>query len=65
MSKNAKVKIAIMLEDGDKLEYEAHVEGSDLEAAKTEAERRLKSAVAALHGRGDSITADRVKIDIH
>ena len=63
MHKNTKVKIAIMLEDGDKLEYEAHVEETALEAAKAEAERRLKSVLAALHARGDSITADRVKIE--
>jgi len=62
---NTKVKIAIMLDDGDKLEYEAHVQGRDLEAAKSEAERRLQSTVAALSGKGAALKADRVKIETH
>ena len=65
MSKNTKVKIAIMLEDGDKLEYEAHLEETNLQAAKSQAEQKLKSAISTLSGRGDAISADRVKIETH
>jgi hypothetical protein len=60
-----KVKIAVMLDDGDKLEYEAHVEGTDLAGAKSEAERRLQGALAALSARGGALKADRVKIETH
>ena len=65
MSTQTKVKIAVMLDDGDKLEYEAHVSETNLEAAKAEAEKRMKAAVAALSSKGDGLKADRVKIETH
>jgi NAD(P)H-nitrite reductase large subunit len=65
MSTQTKVKIAVMLDDGDKLEYEAHVSDTNLEAAKAEAEKRMRAAVTALSGKGESLKADRVKIETH
>ena len=63
MSARMKVKIAIMMEDGDKLEYESHVTGTDLESAKAEAEGRMKAAITLLGARVGALQADRVKIE--
>lgn len=60
-----KVKVAVMMENGDKLEYEAHMDVGDLAAAKSEAERRMQGAVAALIGKAGGIKADRIKIETH
>lgn len=63
MSARMKVKIAIMMEDGDKLEYESHVSSTDLDSAKAEAEGRMKAAIALLGARSGALQADRVKIE--
>ena len=65
MNTDTKVKITVMLDDGDKLEYEAHVKESGLEEAKSEAERRLRSALATLGRKGEALKANRVKIETH
>jgi hypothetical protein len=59
-----KVKVAVMMENGDKLEYEAMLDkGVDLAAAKTEAEKRFGEAVATLGAKTGPVAADRVKIE--
>lgn len=65
VNNQTKVKVAVMMENGDKLEYEAHLEVSDLEAAKSEAERRMLAAVGMLSGKSGGIKADKVKIETH
>lgn len=65
LNNQTKVKVTVMMENGDKLEYEAHVDVSDLEAAKSEAERRMLAAVGALSTQSGGIKADKVKIETH
>jgi len=63
MTNATKAKVSIMMENGDKLEYEAHLDvGENLNAARDEATRRLADAVRALAGGGD-LKADRIKIE--
>jgi len=63
MSKACKVKLTSRIGGGrDCLVFEAYVEAGSLDAAKEEAQKRLKAAVAKLAGRSE-IGVDKVKIE--
>lgn len=61
----AKAKIAILTEEGCKLEFEAMLEDQgDLNALRDEAVRRFQATLAGLRTDGGSLTPDRIKIEV-
>lgn len=63
MQQTYKAKLAHMLDNGDKLEFESFVEASSHDDAVTQATTRLRSAIAGLATAAD-IEIDKTKIEL-
>lgn len=59
---NYKVKLATLLEDGNKLEFEAHLEADSYQQASAFAEEQFKAAILSV-SQQDSISIDKVKLE--
>lgn len=63
MKQTYKAKLAHMLDNGDKLEFESFVEASGHDDAVTQASARLREVIAGLASAG-SIDIDKTKIEL-
>lgn len=59
---NYKVKLSTLLDDGNKLEFEAHLEAESHQQASTIAEEQFLAAIHAVSQKNE-ISIDKVKLE--